>query len=128
MSLVISVVGTILIYTFRYQLLFFFTPTAGPTMVQQSMEYLVYILPTIPLMGLFSIFQGLFQGSGHTNYSMFMAIGRLWLVRIPMILLFEHFTGLGQRGIWISMNVSNILVIVYGFWIYRSNRWTTHVL
>lgn len=128
MSLLISVVGSIFLYIFRYQLLFFFTPTAGPAMVQQSMEYLIYILPTIPLMGLFSIFQGLFQGSGHTNYSMFMAIGRLWFVRIPMILLFERFTGLGQRGIWISMNVSNILVIVYGFWVYRSNRWTRQVL
>lgn len=128
MSLLISVVGSVFLYLFRYQLLFFFTPTAGPAMVQQSMEYLIYILPTIPLMGLFSIFQGLFQGSGHTNYSMFMAIGRLWFVRIPMILLFERFTGLGQRGIWISMNVSNILVIVYGFWVYRSNRWTRQVL
>lgn len=127
LSLGISVIGTILIYLFRYRLLYFFTPTAEALMVEQAMEYLVFILPTIPLMGLFSIFQGLFQGSGHTNYSMFMAIGRLWLIRIPMILLLERFTGLGQRSIWIAMNVSNIAVIVYGFWIYRSNRWTRNV-
>lgn len=97
-------------------------------MVAQSVEYLVYILPTIPLMGLFSIFQGLFQGAGHTNYSMFMAIGRLWLVRIPLILLFSRFTDLGQRGVWIAMNVSNILVVVYGYIIYFSNRWTKEIL
>ncbi|NCC78319.1 MAG: MATE family efflux transporter [Clostridia bacterium] len=128
MSLLISVVGTFFIYILRYRLIYFFTPTAEDLMVAQSLEYLTYILPTIPLMGLFSIFQGLFQGSGHTNYSMFMAIGRLWLVRIPLILLFSSFTGLGQRGVWIAMNVSNILVVLYGFWIYRSDRWTREVI
>ncbi len=127
-SLLISVVGTFFIYVFRFRLIYFFTPTADDLMVAQSLEYLTYILPTIPLMGLFSIFQGLFQGSGHTNYSMFMAIGRLWLVRIPMILLFSYFTGLGQRGVWISMNVSNILVVIYGFWIYKSDRWTKEII
>lgn len=128
LSLLISVVGTVFIYLFRYQLIYFFTPTADELMVSQSLEYLIYILPTIPLMGLFSIFQGLFQGAGHTRYSMFMAIGRLWLIRIPLILFFEHFTGLGQRGVWIAMNVSNILVVLYGFYIYRSNRWSKEVI
>lgn len=124
----ISVVGAVLIFLFRYQLIYFFTPTADAVMVAQSLEYLLYILPTIPLMGLFSIFQGLFQGSGHTRYAMYMAIGRLWLIRIPLILAFAAFTSLGQRGIWIAMNTSNILVVLYGFWIYRSDRWTRETL
>lgn len=124
----ISVVGAVLIFRFRYQLIYFFTPTADSVMVAQSLEYLIYILPTIPLMGLFSIFQGLFQGSGHTRYAMYMAIGRLWLIRIPLILLFAAFTSLGQRGIWIAMNASNILVVLYGFWIYRSGSWTRETL
>jgi putative MATE family efflux protein len=128
LSLLISIIGSILLYLLRVELVYFFTPTAEPLMVSQSLEYLIYILPTIPLMGLFSIFQGLFQGAGHTNYSMFMAIGRLWLIRIPLILFFNNFTGLGQRGVWIAMNVSNILVVVYGYYIYRTNRWTKEVL
>lgn len=127
-SMLITVVGSIFLYLLRYELIYFFTPKAEADMVAQSVEYLVYILPTIPLMGLFSIFQGLFQGAGHTNYSMFMAIGRLWLVRIPLILLFSRFTDLGQRGVWIAMNVSNILVVVYGYIIYFSNRWTKEIL
>lgn len=127
-SLLISVIGSIGIYLFRFQLVYFVTPKAEDLMVSQSLEYLVYILPTIPLMGLFSIFQGLFQGAGHTNYSMFMAIGRLWLIRIPLILIFSRYTDLGQRGVWIAMNVSNVLVVVYGFIIYYSNRWTREVI
>ena len=61
LSLLISLVGSTLIYIFRTELIYFFTPTAEELMVSQSLEYLIYILPTIPLMGLFSIFQGLFQ-------------------------------------------------------------------
>lgn len=128
LSLVMSLTGTLLIFLFRFRLIYFFTPTAEPAVVDQSLEYMFYILPTLPLMGLFSIFQGLFQGSGHTNYSMFMAIGRLWLIRMPMILLFNRFTGLGSRGIWIAMTFSNLMVILYGFWIYRSNKWMTSVI
>ncbi len=127
-SLLITIIGSIGIYLFRFNLVYFFTPKAEDLMVSQSMEYLIYILPTIPLMGLFSIFQGLFQGAGHTNYSMFMAIGRLWLIRIPLILIFSRFTDLGQRGVWIAMNVSNVLVVVYGYIIYYSNRWTKEII
>lgn len=127
-SLFITIGGSIGIYLFRTNLIYFFTPRAEDLMVAQSLEYLVYILPTIPLMGLFSIFQGLFQGAGHTNYSMVMAIGRLWLIRIPLILYFNHFTDLGQRGVWIAMNVSNVLVVVYGYIIYYSNRWTKVII
>lgn len=128
LSLAISLTGTVLIFGLRYQFIYFFTPTAETSVVTQSLEYMFYILPTLPLMGLFSIFQGLFQGSGHTNYSMFMAIGRLWLIRIPLILLFNRFTALGSRGIWIAMTFSNLMVILYGFWIYRSNHWTREIL
>lgn len=62
--------------------------------IEQGITYLRYITITMPLMGMFSIFQGLFQGSGHTKYSMTMAVGRLWGIRIPMILMFKHFTNL----------------------------------
>lgn len=127
-SLAISTAGALLIFFFRYQLIFFFTPTAEQTVVEQSLEYMIFILPTMPLMALFSIFQGLFQGSGHTSYSMYMAIGRLWLVRIPLILILNQFTHLGSIGIWISMTVSNFIVILYGFWVYRSNRWIRPVV
>ena len=128
LSLLMSLTGTLLIFIFRYQLIYFFTPTAEESVVSQSLEYMFYILPTLPLMGLFSIFQGLFQGSGHTSYSMFMAIGRLWLIRIPLILVLNRFTGLGSRGIWFAMTFSNFMVIVYGFWIYRAKKWTRSVL
>ncbi len=75
--------------------------------INQGITFLRYISVSMPFMGMFSIFQGLFQGSGHTKYSMAMAIGRLWFIRIPMILVFKHLMKIGPEGIWFSMSFSN---------------------
>ena len=79
----------------------------------------------MPLMGMFSVFQGVFQGSGHTKYSMYMEIGRLWLVRLPLILLFMYFTDFGSLGIWFSMSFSNLVVVLYGYYIYKEGSWSS---
>ena len=96
--------------------------------IKQGTSYLRYSALFTPLMCIFSVLQGLFQGSGHTKYSMFMEIGRLWFVRLPMILLFKHFTNIGPTGIWISMSVSNLIVCIYGFIIYRKDTWQEKVV
>lgn len=96
--------------------------------ISQGIVYLRFISVAMPFMGLFSIFQGLFQGSGHTKYSMFMAVGRLWVIRIPMILIFKYLTNLGPTGIWISMSVSNFLICVYGYIIYKRGDWEEQII
>lgn len=95
---------------------------------QESMSYLRYIAFAMPFMGFFSIFHGLFQGSGHTKYSMAMGIGRLWAIRLPLIYFFKNFTRLGSTGIWISMTLSNFLICVYGYMIYRSGKWKERII
>ena len=96
--------------------------------IVQGISYLRYISLSMPLMGMFSIFQGLFQGSGHTKYSMAMAIGRLWFIRIPMILIFKHFTNWGPTGIWFSMSFSNLLICICGYAVYKSNKWQSGIV
>ncbi|WP_291633500.1 hypothetical protein [Clostridium sp.] len=46
---------------------------------------------SMSLMGIFSVFQGIFQGSGHKKYSMNMEIGRLCFVRLPKGIAFQTF-------------------------------------
>ena len=59
---------------------------------------------------------------------MAMAIGRLWVIRIPMILIFKHFTNLGSTGIWFSMSFSNLVICVYGFIVYKKKNWQKKVI
>lgn len=107
---------------------FFIRSKDDQEVISLSITYLRYISVSMPLMGMFSIFQGLFQGAGHTKYSMTMAVGRLWFIRIPMILIFKHFTDLGSTGIWFSMSFSNFLICVYGFIIYKRGKWKEKVV
>lgn len=107
---------------------FFMQSKDDMEVISQGITYLQYISISMPLMGIFSIFQGIFQGSGHTKYSMAMEIGRLWFVRLPMILLFKHFTSTGSIGIWFSMSFSNLIVCMYGYWVYRRGKWQRKVI
>jgi Na+-driven multidrug efflux pump len=54
--------------------------------------------------------------------------GRLWLIRIPLIVLSKNFTNLGYNGIWYSMVLSNLLTVLVGYAIYKSGKWETKVI
>ena len=129
LSVIIGVIGCIILITFNSGIVnFFMQSDDDPTVIELGITYLFYISLSMPLMGMFSVFKGLFQGSGHTKYSMAMEIGRLWLVRLPMILLFKHFTNWGSSGIWFSMSFSNLIICVYGYMVYRTDKWQEKIV
>ncbi len=129
LSISIGILGLIFLLAFDNPIINFFIQSEDdPSVIQLGLTYLFYISLSMPLMGAFSVFKGLFQGSGHTKYSMAMEIGRLWFVRIPMILLFKHFTDWGSTGIWFSMSFSNLIICIYGYIVYRSNSWQEEVV
>ncbi|NMR86003.1 MATE family efflux transporter, partial [Vibrio parahaemolyticus] len=114
---------------FDYEIISLFMQSKDdPSVIELSVNYLRYISWSMPLMGIFSVLQGLFQGSGKTKYSMTMEIGRLWFVRLPMILIFKNFTTWGASGIWFSMSFSNLIVCLYGFYIYSKGSWKKSVI
>ncbi len=124
LSLSVGLVGGVLLIVFSNSIINFFIKSKDdPSVISQAIVYLKYIAFSMPLMGMFSVFQGIFQGSGHTKYSMYMEIGRLWLVRLPLILVFMYFTNFGSLGIWFSMSFSNLLVVLYGYYIYKEGTW-----
>lgn len=107
---------------------FFIRSKDDKEVISQGINYLRYISFSMPLMGIFSVLQGIFQGSGHTKYSMSMEVGRLWFVRLPMILIFKHFTKAGPTGIWFSMSFSNLIICLYGIFIYKKKNWQEKVI
>lgn len=129
LSLAIGIIGCIVLLAFDNGIInFFMQADDDPSVIPLGLTYLGYISLSMPLMGMFSVFKGLFQGSGHTKYSMAMEIGRLWFVRIPMILIFKHFTDFGSSGIWFSMSFSNLIICIYGYIVYRQNTWQEKVV
>ena len=129
LTITIGVIGAIFLVVFDDQIINFFIKSKDdPSVIPLSIKYLFYTSLSMPLMGIFSVLQGIFQGTGHTKYSMAMEVGRLWFVRLPMILIFKHFTNFGSTGIWFSMSFSNLVVCIYGYLMYRRNKWQKKII
>lgn len=86
------------------------------------------ILITVPLFGFFNCLTGLFQGSGHTLSAMAINMGRLWLLRIPMILLLRFFNVNDPKYIWYAMILSNVIIVSVGMLMYSTGRWKEPVI
>jgi putative MATE family efflux protein len=122
----IMVVGASIMFFFTDQLIDIFTDDAY--IIAEGSFYLKMILLTIPLFGFFNCLQGLFQGSGHTFSAMILNMGRLWALRIPMILLLRYFELLDPKYIWYAMILSNFIIVTIGLFMYLSGKWKTPVI
>lgn len=128
-ALCIGIIGGVFIFVFDKEMVDFFIQSKDePEVIIQGVSYMKFVAFSMPLMGMFSVFQGIFQGSGNTKYSMAMEIIRLWAVRLPMILIFKNFTDFGSTGIWFSMSFSNLIVCLYGLWVYKTHGWKGKML
>ncbi|MBN2793816.1 MAG: MATE family efflux transporter [Clostridia bacterium] len=123
---IIMSIGAIVMYFFTDQLVGLFTDDAY--IISEGSYYLKMILITIPLFGFFNCINGLFQGSGHTISAMFINMGRLWLLRIPMILLLDYFNMHNSKYIWYAMILSNIIIVFVGLGLYLTGRWKQPVI
>ena len=116
-ALVLSIVGCLIIFPFRSQILSLLTNDTDTLNV--AMEYMIWVLSTQPLMALFQNYMGVFNGSGNTKYSFIIASARLWAFRLPLIVVFKNFTDLGRSGIWYAMVISNIIILVIAQMLFR---------
>lgn len=90
-----------------------------PRTIEITMEYIFWVLFTQPLFAMFQNYLGVFNGSGNTRLSLWMSVARLWFMRLPMILVFKICTDLGRKGIWYSMVISNVLIVLLGHFLLK---------
>lgn len=122
--IVMSVVIAIVSFIYRYKILqFFINAPKDSTLMIEANSYMFYTLITLIMLNMFFIYQGLFQGSGNSKYSMLIDMIRLFVIRIPLIIFFKYFTNLNATGIWIAMGTSNVLVAIIGHLIYLKGDW-----
>lgn len=118
----ILVLGSILIYFIKEPIILFFIKDSKEVF-DLSVNYMNILCFVFPLMAIFQGFLGVFSGSGHTKYTLYLTLSRLWLLRLPMIYAFGHFTTLGSDGIWYSMLISNLIVCIIGYFIIVRGKW-----
>ncbi len=117
---VLVIGGAIILYFAEHIVMIF---SNDPLVIDQGTYYLRLITASLPLMGVFQILIGTFQGSGHTVFAMIMMMGRLWFFRIPLIIILGKIPSLGANSVWYSMITSNFLICLVGAVIYFSGKW-----
>ncbi|PAT02287.1 hypothetical protein CI105_02790 [Candidatus Izimaplasma bacterium ZiA1] len=86
--------------------------------ISLATEYMFYLLIGLPLMAIFQTFIGTFNGTGNTRFTFIISVTRLWLLRVPTILIFREYTNLGSSGVWYAMLISNFVIAFVGFTLY----------
>jgi len=127
LSTIFMVAGGVIMFTTSSTIVSIFIKE-DPEVFKQATDYLKLISASLPLMGFFQVFVGTFQGSGHTVYAMMMEMGRLWCLRIPLIILFKNYTTWGSSGVWYAMVLSNASICVFGLLVYLSGKWEKQVI
>jgi putative MATE family efflux protein len=128
LSLALMVIGVSIIIPLRFPIIELILGTNTSESYRIAGEYTVWLLLTQPLMGLFQSYIGVFNGSGHSDYTLKMAMVRLWGIRIPIILL-----GLwllpkdDYRGIYWAMMISNFLILFYGNYLMKGIKYDVRV-
>ena len=117
LGLIISIAGCLILLPFRQWLVSLLTN--DPLTQSFATVYVFWTLLTQPLMALFQNYLGIFNGAGQTRYAMVLSSARLWVIRLPLLLIFKLFTDIGSRGIWYAMVISNFLILLVGAWLYR---------
>ncbi|MDY0210881.1 MAG: MATE family efflux transporter [Acholeplasma sp.] len=119
LSVSLMVIGVLIIIPIAKPIAEFIVGNKNQAIVEVTVEYSIWILGTQPLMSIFQTYLSLFNGSGNNKYAFMMTFTRLWILRVPLVLIFKHLTDVGYAGIWYAMVISNLAILVVGYYFYK---------
>jgi putative MATE family efflux protein len=124
-----SIVTVFVFISVAMTLVFFFGSSVtrffvnDPEVIQYGATmFRVIALSVIPF-AMFMVSNGAFQGGGDTKPVMFLNVGRLWGIRVPVAAFLALGLSMGPSGIWFAMLASNVVTATLGFVILRKGRW-----
>lgn len=99
-----------------------------PEITRIAYEMFVLVAFAFPFMGVIQVVAGVYQGSGHTFYSMFFGLFRLWALRVPLVFVLPFVLGMGATGIWWAMLASNLGTAAVSLGFFLSGNWMRRVI
>ncbi len=82
--------------------------------------YMFFLFFSLPLVGIFQVFIGVFQGTGNTKFVFLVSSIRLWVLRIPVAYIFMKLYNSDSTGVMYAMIISNLGASFLGFAIYKT--------
>lgn len=126
LSTAILAVAAVFVLILRSSLIRIFT--VDPEITEIAREMLVLVAFAFPFMGIIQVVSGVYQGSGHTFYSMFFGLFRLWALRVPLVFVLPFVLGMGANGVWWAMLASNSGTAALSVALFLSGNWMRRVI
>jgi len=117
----ISLVITLLVVLFGRDLMAIFSK--DPMVINIGRSYLVIVGLFYVVFGIMFINNGVMRGAGDVFIPMINTVLALWLVRVPMALLFTRVFHMGSDGIWWSIPAGWMIGMIFSTWYYRTGKW-----
>jgi len=125
-SSAILVAAAILVLLLRQNLVGFFL--SDPEVLTVGKDMLFVVAVAFPFMGIIQVIMGAYQGSGHTFFSMFFGLFRLWALRVPLVFLLGFTLGMGANGVWWAMFWSNLGTAGLSLACFLTGNWKRRVI
>ncbi len=81
-----------------------------------------------PFFAVFEGVSGALNGSGHTGQHFILSVTRLWILRIPLIIILAFWVAMGSTGAWLAIATSNVGVGIFSYWLYRKGWWKEKII
>ncbi|MEA1996551.1 MAG: MATE family efflux transporter, partial [Gemmatimonadota bacterium] len=120
------VAGSIAVYFLRDSLVRIFLD--DPEVIALGAQMFAITAMAFPFMGILQVIIGTYQGSGHTVYSMFFSLFRLWGIRIPLVYFLGFTLAMGADGVWWAMFISNLGTSILSIAFFLSGNWKHRVI
>jgi putative MATE family efflux protein len=125
-STAVLVTASVVVLALRASLVRIFINDSEVIVLGARMLILVSI--AFPFMGIIQVIIGTYHGSGHTIYSMFFSLFRLWVLRIPLVYLLGFTMKFGPDGVWWAMLASNFGAATLSLGWFLTGNWKHRVI
>jgi putative MATE family efflux protein len=95
--------------------------TTDPEVVDIAAQFLRYVALTFGFIGIMRAYTGSFRGAGKTLTAAAISVLMLGIIRFPIAWIASG--PLGERGIWLSFAISNVVGAIIAYAWYRRGTW-----
>jgi putative MATE family efflux protein len=126
LSSALLVTAAVFVIFLRQHLIGFFL--SDPEVLAVGNEMLLLVAFAFPFMGIIQVVMGAYQGAGHTFYSMFFGLFRLWALRVPLVYILGFAVGMGASGVWWAMLASNFTTACVSLGLFLTGNWKRRII
>ncbi|WP_051251641.1 MATE family efflux transporter [Psychrilyobacter atlanticus] len=122
---IFSIAGTAILLFWGSTIVRFFS--TNKDIIYLGNDYLKYISLSLIGLAILPIITGALQGAGQTKKAMYLSMSRLWVFRLPTLLLLPYFIGKTEKVIWYAISSSNIIAMLVAIYFYKRSEFKSIV-